>query len=136
MKTSTKKIAKRQSSPMSRANRVSLLHDSRSLISRDYGTVSILMPERLRQVISITLLPSIKRDLNKQNKKNKKQNGVCATIKKGNLALQSDSDVITTQSIDTGDGAAANFEMRDREEIFFPTSKKNLIRTASFVSGR
>ena len=65
---------------MSRANHVSPLHDSRNLISRDYGTVAILMREGLRQVISITLLPSIERD--QKIKKTKAKNECGATIKR------------------------------------------------------
>ena len=92
---------------MSRANRVSLLHDSRSLISRDYGTVAILMPARLRQSDFYTLLPSIERKQKskKQNAKKQKTKWMCDA----DLALRSDNDVITTQSVDTDNDAAAKF---------------------------
>src|SRR5215467_8434750 len=102
MKTSTKKIAKRQSSPMSSANRVSLLHDSRSLISRDYGTIAILMRARLRQsdfYYSIAV--------NRAQSKNKKQKNKMECD--ADLALRSDNDLITTQSADTENDATAKF---------------------------
>jgi hypothetical protein len=83
-KRQPQKIAKRQSSPMSRANRVSLLHDSRSLISRNYGTVCHLDARASAASDFVTLLPSIERD-QKTKTKTKNKMECDDTMKRGDV---------------------------------------------------
>jgi|SRR5215470_15729655 len=104
---------------MSRANRVSLLHDSRSLISRDYGTVAILMPARLRQSDFYYSIAVNRAQTKKQKTNAKKQNGFATLISLCGPTMTSSlrNPLIPTMM------QLPNCEMRGLRKKTLPTSK-------------